>query len=394
MSQRYHALRDVVCSLPEPGWNYGHTRSPFYSYEVENGATFVIYNGRMMPISMKTSTREEGYWALRRTVTRLNTGEFVTELTGPDAGKLLDRVFTRKVSALKVGRCAYGLACWPNGGIMVDGILIRLGEERFWYVQADGEFMGWTRGIAVASGMDVEIFDAKSWVQQIQGPKAFDVLAELSDQGMPDEFKYFDMREITIAGVPCLITRTGWTGEMGFEIYTIDGTDTSAMYDRTTEVGKAHGLVDIGLDPMDTRRIEAAILNNISDMDYLMTPFEAGLEMFVDLEREDDYFGKEALLTADRRTRMYGVKCKTGEPLIGGHVERDGKEIGVITASSWSPYLECGVAYVKLHSADLNEPRTGKVVGFDLQLHDCELIDLPFYDAEKKIPRGLEIANV
>ena len=100
MSKRYHALRDVVCSLPEAGWNYGHARSPFYSYDVENGATFVIYNGRMMPISMKTSTREEGYWALRRTVTRLNTGEFVTELKGPDAGKLLDRVFTRKVSAL------------------------------------------------------------------------------------------------------------------------------------------------------------------------------------------------------------------------------------------------------------------------------------------------------
>ena len=159
-------------------------------------------------------------------------------------------------------------------------------------------------------------------------------------------------------------------------------------------LGRLHGLVDIGLDPMDTRRIEAAILNNISDMDYRMTPFEAGLEMFVDLDREDDYFGKEALLKADRRTRMYGIKCATAEPLIGGHVERDGQEIGVITASSWSPYLECGVAYVKLHSADLIEPRTGKVVGFDLQLHDCELIDLPFYDAEKKIPRGLEIADV
>ena len=145
---------------------------------------------------------------------------------------------------------------------------------------------------------------------------------------------------------------------------------------------------------MDTRRIEAAILNNISDMDHLMTPFEAGLEMFVDLDRDDEYFGKEALLRADRRTRIYGVKCPTGEPLIGGHVERDGKEIGVITASSWSPYLECGVAYVKLHGADLLEPRRGTVVGFDLQMHDCELIDLPFYDAEKRIPRGLEVADV
>ena len=103
MSKRYHALRDVVCSLPEAGWNYGHARSPFYSYDVENGATFVIYNGRMMPISMKTSTREEGYWALRRTVTRLNTGEFVTELKGPDAGKLLFEIEHSRKHTLRVG---------------------------------------------------------------------------------------------------------------------------------------------------------------------------------------------------------------------------------------------------------------------------------------------------
>ena len=191
-----------------------------------------------------------------------------------------------------------------------------------------------------------------------------------------------------------LITRTGWTGEVGFEIYTRPGLDTNALWDHITRVGKAHGLIDIGLDPMDTRRIEAAILNNLSDMDSTMTPFQAGLGAFVDLDREDDFFGKAALATADRRSRIYGVSCATAEPLIGAPVIRDGAEIGIVTAAAWSPYLKCGTGYVRLTSADLLDPRDAEVIGFDLALHRCQIVDLPFYDPDKRISRGLEIMAV
>lgn len=392
MTRHIVARRDVVCSLPEPGWNYGHGRSPFYRYDLAEGAAYCIYNRRMMPVSMATSTREEGYWALRRTVTRLDTGELPTEIAGPDAARLLDRIFTRKVSALKPGRCTYGIACWPDGGVLVDGILIRLEEDRYWYVQADGDFVGWLK--AHALGLDVRVTDPQSYVHQLQGPKALDLLADVAEGGLPESFRYFDAREVVIGGQPVLITRTGWTGEVGFEIYTRPGIDTDALWDAVTEAGKAHGLVDIGLDPMDTRRIEAAILNNLSDIDPSMTPFAAGLADFVDLEREDDFFGKEALLTADRRTRMYGIACPTGEPLTGAPVMRGGAEIGVVTAASWSPYLGHGIGFVRLASADLVEPRDAEVIGFDLETHACSIVDLPFYDAEKRIPRGLEVADV
>jgi len=393
MATEHVALRDVVCSLEEPGWNYGHFRSPFYRYDVAEGAAYCIYNRRMMPVSVKTSTREEGYWALRRDVTRLDTGELPTEIAGPDAGRLLDRIFTRRVSALKPGRCSYGVACWPDGGLLVDGILIRLEEERFWYVQADGDFVGWLRAHAI--GLDVEVRDPQSWVHQIQGPKALDLLADACDDDGPEQFRYFDAREVTMGGQQVLITRTGWTGEVGFEIYTRPGLDTDALWDHVTEAGRAHGLIDIGLDPMDTRRIEAGILNNLSDMDSSMTPFQAGLEMFVDLERDDDFFGKEALRTADRRTRIYGISCEDAEPLIHAPVLRDGREIGTITAAAWSPFLERGIGYVRLHSVDDAQPRTAEVIAFaDRQPHPCELVELPFYDAEKKIPRGLETVAV
>jgi glycine cleavage system aminomethyltransferase T len=385
----YVARRDVVCSLAEPGWNYGHGRSPFYRYDLADGAAYCIYNRRMMPVSLATSTREEGYWALRRDVTRLDTGELPTEIAGPDAARLLDRIFTRKVSTLKPGRCAYGIACWPDGGLIVDGIVVRLADERFWYVQADGDFVGWLRAHAV--GLGVTISDPGSWVHQLQGPKALDLLA---DEGAPHDFRYFDAREVSIAGQRVLITRTGWTGEVGFEIYTRPGIDTGAVWDRVTEAGAAFGLVNIGLDPMDTRRIEAAILNNLSDMDASMTPFDAGLGDFVDLGGDVDFFGKQALQSADRRTRIYGLRCAAAEPLIGAGVSRDGREIGICTAAAWSPYLDCGIGFLRLHSADDLEPRTAVAVGFDLSPHTCEIVDLPFYDPEKRIPRGLETAAV
>ena len=320
----YFARRDLVCSIPEPGWNYGHGRSPFYKYNIAQDAKYVVYNRRMMPVSLSTSTREEGYWALRRDVTRLDTGEYPTQISGPDAGALLDRVFTRRVSTLKVGRCAYGLALWADGGILVDGIIMRLTPDTFWYVQADGDFVGWLK--AHSLGMNVQITDPESYVHQLQGPKAMSLLADACDDGMPEKFRYFDCMEVRMGGQSVLISRTGWTGEMGFEVYTRPSNNTDALWDHMTQVGKAHNLIDIGLDPMDTRRIEAGILNNISDMDSSMNPFESGLGEFCDLDREDDYFGKEALQNADRRTRIYGVKCADGEPLIGGPVTRENQD--------------------------------------------------------------------
>jgi len=391
MTRHLVARRELVCSLPEPGWNYGHGRSPFYRHALANNATWVVYNRRMMPVSMTNAGRFRAYWTLRKGVVRLDTGELATEFRGPDAERLLDRLFTRDVSTMKPGRCAYGVACWPDGGILVDGILIRFSEDRFWYVQADGDFIGWAR--AHGLGMDVEIVDPQSWVHQVQGPKAFDVLAEASDDGMPESFRYFDAREVAMGGQQVLITRTGWTGELGFEVYTRPGMDHEALWNHVTAAGERHGMLDIGLDGMDIRRIEAAILNNGSDIDHTMSAWAAGLGPFVDLATSD-FFGRDALAAmTDRRTRMYGLTCKTSEPLIGGPVARNGEEIGCITAAGWSPYLERGIAYVRLVRAGDFEPRSVEIMGFDLAMHDATIIDLPFYDQEKRIPRGLEVAT-
>ena len=168
--------------------------------------------------------------------------------------------------------------------------------------------------------------------------------------------------------------------------------DHEALWTHVTAAGARHGMLDIGLDGMDIRRIEAAILNNGSDVDHAMSAWAAGLGPFVDLAKSD-FFGRDALdAMTDRRTRMYGLTCKTAEPLIGGPVARNAEEIGRITASGWSPHLEQSVAYVRLACADDLEPRSVEVMGFDLAMHEASIVDLPFYDPQKRIPRGLEVA--
>ena len=219
------------------------------------------------------------------------------------------------------------------------------------------------------------------------------MLGEACDGGMPENFRYFDAREVAMGGQPVLITRTGWTGELGFEIYTRPEMDHEALWSHVTDAGAGHGMLDIGLDGMDIRRIEAAILNNGSDIDHTLSAWAAGLGPFVDLAKSD-FFGRDALeAMTDRRTRMYGITCRAAEPLIGGPVARNGGAIGRITAAGWSPFLARGIAYVRLAVADEHEPRSVEVMGFDLAMHEATVIDLPFYDREKKIPRGLEVAS-
>ena len=391
MSGNSVALRDVVRSLHEPGWNYGHDRSPFYRYLVAEGASYCVYNRRMMPVSVETSTRDEGYWALRRGVVRLDTGELPTEIAGPDAARLLDRIFTRRVSTLKPGRCTYGVACWPDGGILVDGILARLDGDRYWYVQADGDFVGWLRAHAV--GLDVQIRDPQSWVHQIQGPKSLELLARAVDDGEDAALRYFEARTLRIGGQEVLVTRTGWTSELGFEVYTHPGLDTDALWEHFTAIGKEFDMLEVGLDAFEARRIEAGILNNLSDMDAGMTPYQAGLGSIVDLKRDDDFFGKQALRDADTRTLIHGVSSDA-EPLIGSTVSRGGSRIGRITAASWSPYLKKGVGLVRLDNADFAEGGPVQIIGFDLTTHSADLVELPFYDPTKAIPRGLEASDV
>ncbi|MEO0361198.1 MAG: hypothetical protein AAF322_08820, partial [Pseudomonadota bacterium] len=156
------ATRDLVTTMPGAGWDYSIDRHPFFEHERPKGPHYCVYNRRLMACCFDDHETEDAYWRLRREAALLHTGELPLEFRGPDAERLLDRLFTKDITTAKVGRCAYGLACYEDGGLIVDGILLRLEEDRFWYAQADGDFYSWAR--AHAAGMDVEISDPRVYV--------------------------------------------------------------------------------------------------------------------------------------------------------------------------------------------------------------------------------------
>ena len=359
---------------------------PFYADRIGPMASFSVYSGHMSPGYLDEDVEAE-YWHLRRQATLFDVPEHAIEFVGPDAARFLDRLMARRIAPMKVGRCGYGIMCYADGGILMDGVLVRLAEDRFRYVLADGEIFGWLR--AHQPGFDVEIVDTRDWVLQVQGPRSLEVLAALCDGGAPDPFPYFGAARVTMAGQPLLATRTGWTSEMGFEIYVPEDADHGALWGHLTGVGGQHGLRFAAMACMNVRRIEAGILNNGTDMSPATTPYAAGLGRFVDLDKEG-FMGREALLAADRRPRLVGLKAN-GKIHAGMAVAFDGRPVGRLTATAFSPYLGHHIGYALFEN-------TGDWIGRQVTCGDDgvpgETLDLPFYDPEKLIPRGKSNAQV
>lgn len=362
-------------------------KSPYFHCYANSNAILGVYAKRFYALSLGEDPVSR-YWSLRQNVVLYDVPERPIEISGPDAIRLLEHVFCRSVASLSIGRARYAIACLPSGGILMDGVLLRLEKDRFWYVQADGEFSTWL--IAHGVGMEVTISDPDSWVLQVQGPRSFDVLAAACDDGMPDKFNYFNVAECRLGGQSLLVSRTGWTGELGFEIYTNGNkTDGKALWNHLLAAGEAFSIVSSGLESMGIRRIEAGILDNGTDMDQTMTPFQANLGRFVELDKED-FIGRDALLHADQRPLLYGLTCQTSIPWVGCEVRQDSKLIGHMTTGAWSPYLKCGIGYIRLCTADHCHEKPVSLIEQDGHSHIAEILDLPFYDGEKMIPRGLD----
>ena len=374
--------------MPGAGWDYSQSRHPYFEMERAKGPHYCIYNRRQMACCFDDHSTEDGYWLLRQKAAVLNTGEYPLQFEGPDAEQLLDRLFTKNIAKVKVGRCAYGIACYEDGGVLVDGILLRLRTDRFWYAQADGDFYSWAR--AHASGMDVSITDPDVFVSQVQGPNALKILDAVSDTGMPEPFGYFAVATVPIGGQDVVITRTGYTNELGWEFYTEPHHDADAIWQHLETAGKPFGMEIFGLDAMNIRRIEAGILNAGSDFNLTTTPYDVNLGRFID-EDKGEFIGKSALMAASKEPRLHGIKCLTGEPQISAKVQCAGTEEGIVTAGATSPFLKFGIGYALMNTSTYGPGSSIKVGCTDGAMHDAELVQLPFYDELAEIPRGKRV---
>lgn len=377
--------RDLVTTISGAGWDYGMSRHPYHEIEAPFGPHYTVYNRRHMACHFDKIDTVDGYWLLRQKAAVLHTGEWPVQFKGPDAERLLNLLFTKNITKLKPGRCGYGLACDHDGGLIVDGILLRLDDETFWYAQADGDFFNWAK--AHSRGMDVEITDPQVYVSQVQGPHALKVLAAASDDGqLPEPFGYFAIARVNFGGQQVVITRTGYTNELGWEFYTEPHHDALALWDHLNSAGAPFGLEIFGLDSMNIRRIEAGILNAGSDFDATTTPFAVGLGRFVDMDKPD-FIGKAALAETPQGVRLTGLKC-AGEPVIGGRVMQGNEVIGKVTAGAVSPFLKHGVGIALMDAPDLPPGLEVRIDCIDGTTQAGTLHTMPFYDANAEIPRG------
>ena len=361
--------------------------SPFIERTDSPNMVRGVYAGRFFAIFMGEDWIEK-YWRLRQKALIFDVPEKPIEIMGPDATPFLDRILSRKVSAMAEGRGYYAIACTPQGGIFMDGVVFRLGENRFWYVQADGPFETWLT--ANSGGFDVKISDPRSRVVQIQGPASMAIMNSASGGAIDGSMKYYRSGWFDIGGQNLYVSRTGFTNELGFEIYSNGAaTDHLALWDHLMDCGRPYGMEFSSTRALTVRRIEGGILGNLTDMDTTMTPFEAGLAPFVDMNKSD-FIGRDALLGKDARPCLFGLTCSTETPAAGSAVMDGERIVGRITAGVPSPTLRLGIGYVRFSAPGEWVGRTLSMRLPDGGIHEGQIVQTPFFDREKNIVRGVD----
>ena len=277
-----------------------------------------------------------------------------------------------------------------DGGIVNDPVLLRLEDKRFWLAAADSDVTLWAKGVAYHSGMNVEIRELDVAPMQIQGPKSRELVQDLFGDRVK-QLSYYEFFETKLGDIPVIVTRTGWTGELGYELYLLDPHKGSALWDRVMEAGKAHGIAPTG--PSDIRRVEAGILNYGVDMTLATNPFEVGLERLVNLDKAEPFIGREAL----KRIKSAGVKRKlVGVEIEGARLEfnmtrwpvRAGDaQVGQITSAIYSPRFKKNIGYAMLPIAH-TALGTQLVIDTPDGQRNAKVVQMPFVDPAKSIAKG------
>ena len=365
-------------------------RSPFFDATQRHGAkAYTVYNHMLFPICF--TDLEEEYWHLINHVTLWDVSvERQVEITGPDAFAFTNRLTPRDLSRCAVGQGKYVAITAEDGGIVNDPVLLRLGENHFWLALADSDVLLWARALAQSSGLRVSIAEPDVSPLQIQGPKAKEVVQALFGDAVT-RLRYYWFLETKLDDIPVVVTRTGWTGEVGYEIYLRDGSRGDELWEHIMDAGRVHQIRPTG--PSDIRRIEAGILNWGADMTLENNVYEVGLERLVDEGKSADYVGRAAL----DRIRRDGVARKSIGVEIAGDalafnavkwtVKADGKAAGRITSAVWSPRLKKNIGYAMLpvaHAA-LGTRLTVEIPGIGELA--AQVVKKPFVDPDKAIPK-------
>ncbi len=363
-------------------------KSPFFDATVRWGAkAFSVYNHMYIPRDFGDPV--QNFWNLVNDAILCDVAvERQVEITGPDAAKFMQMLTPRDISKMSVGQCKYILITNADGGILNDPILLKLGENHFWISLADSDILLWAQGVSVNSGLKVSICEPDVSPLQLQGPKSGEVMMELFGKNIKD-LKYYWHRKVELDGIPLTVSRTGWSCELGYEIFLQDGSLGNELWEKIMAAGK-----QFGLKPGHTssiRRIEGGMLSYQADADINTNPYELGMDRLINPDMEAEFIGKDALL----RIRKNGVRrIQVGlriecDPMIEPNttfwkITKKGDIVGKVTSAVYSPRLEqnIGLAIVKKEYSEI-----GNVVEVLMPsgLANAFIVETPFFDPEKKI---------
>lgn len=359
----------------------GLRRTPLHEEHVRLGARLVPFAGFAMPVQYEAGIRAE-HEAVRTAAGLFDVshmGEF--DLRGPEALALVSRLTANDPAGLSVGQAQYSVMCREDGGIVDDLVVYRLGEERYRLVvnaanrEKDGAHLR-----REAEGREVETEDASDRIAllALQGPRAQEILGPLSSVEL-DPIGFYRFAEGEVAGAPAVVSRTGYTGEDGFELY-VEAGDAPRVWRGLLEAGEGSGLLPAGLGARDTLRLEMGYALYGNDIDEGTTPLEAGLGWLVRLEK-GDFLGREALVRQKEAGVRRRLRCfrltERGFPRPGYDVWFDGEAAGEVRSGTVSPSLGYGIGTVYLPAeAGPGDPvqvaiRDRKVAG--------EVVKPPFY---------------
>jgi aminomethyltransferase len=363
-------------------------KSPYFDATVRWGATaFSVYNHMYIPRDF--GNPEQNFWNLINDAILCDVAvERQVEIAGPDAARFVQMLTPRDLSKLAVGQCKYVLITNAEGGILNDPVLLRLEENRFWLSLADTDILLWAKGVAVHSGMDVTIHEPDVSPLQLQGPKSGEVMRALFGDSIMD-LKYYWLRHVELDGIPLIVSRTGWSSELGYEIYLQASADGDKLWEKIMAVGQP-----LGLKPGHTssiRRIEGGMLSYHADADINTNPFELGLDRLVNLESGADFIGKAAL----QRIKDTGVSRKQvglvieGAALTGPNtafwaITKDGVAIGKVTSAIHSPRLKQNIALAMM-AVDHTAIGTQVEVVTGHGTRSATVVERPFYDPKKTL---------
>ncbi len=363
-------------------------KSPYFDSTVKWGATgFSVYNHMYIPRDF--GDPEQNFWNLiEKSILCDVAVERQVEITGPDAYKFTQLLTPRDLSNISIGQCKYVLITNNQGGILNDPVLLRLAENHFWLSLADSDVLLWAQGVAVNSGLNVNISEPDVSPLQLQGPTSKDIMVKLFGESIKD-LKYYWFKEFDLDGIPLIVSRTGWSSEFGYELFLRDGSKGNDLYEKIMNAGKEHGL-----QPGHTssiRRIEGGMLSYHADADIHTNPFELGFDRLVSLDKDIEFIGKAAL----KKIKAEGIKRKqigleiNCEPLSGPNttfwpIKKNNNEIGKVTSGVYSPRLKKNIALAMVNIKNSE-------IGTDLEVETnkgkftAKIVEKPFYDPKKKI---------